>query len=291
MMLSQILLPAALFCLMLGLGLGLTVADFRRLLERPRLLLAGLVGQLLLLPLLVFALLQLWSLPTELAVGLMIVALAPGGATSNLISHLCRGDLALSVSLTGLSSLIVPLSLPLGTAVALEFWQAGTLDQPFPVLPTMLKLVLMALLPVVLGMLLRRRFSAFALWIQPLVKALALVFMLAVIGLISWSNWDRLESYLGLLAPLILLIATLAMLLGYRLAKLVDADAAAGRTLAIEVGIQNAGTALLVTGAVLQQPQMSAAVLLYGILMQIPALLLIIASNLPGLSRAQTSAR
>ena len=285
--LTQILLPLALFSLMFGLGLSLRAIDFQRLLRRPALLLAGLVGQLILLPLLVFGLLQWAALPGGLALGLMIVALAPGGATSNLLSHLCRADLALSVSLTALSSLVVPLTLPLATALALNYWQASAQAAiELPVLATMAKLVTMALLPVLLGMLTRYRFEALACRLQPLVRRLALLFLLTVIVLLTLNSWSKLSLYLALLAPWVLLIACAAMAIGYALAYWAGGGVAARRTLAIEVGIQNAGTALLVTGTVLNNAEMSAAALLYGILMQLPALLLVLWCNRPAAAGA-----
>ena len=280
--LVQTLLPLALFSLMLGLGLSLRYTDFRRVLQQPQLLVLGLVGQLLLLPLLVFALVQLWNLPPALGLGLVILALAPGGATSNLITHLCRGDTALSVSLTACSSLIVPFSLPLLTAWLLASDYAGASNLAFPVLATLLKLVLMALLPVLLGMALRQRWPQRAQSLRLPVKLLSVLFLVWVVVAISLANWGRLSSYLAELAPVVLTIVLLAMGLGYLLARLKGEGVAVQRTLAIEIGIQNAGTALLVTGGVLQDAQMSAAALLYGILMQLPALLLIVWCNRPG---------
>lgn len=284
---TQWLLPVALFVIMLGVGMTLRVQDFRQVLKRPRALLTGLAAQFLLLPCLGFMLVTLLQLPPLLAVGLMILTFAPGGATSNMLTLLCRGDTALSVSLTALSSLLTPLTLPLLTLLALNHWQAERLLPPFPVGEAVLKLLLITLLPVLLGMWVSARRQGIGPYARRAVKLMALVFMVAVVLGIVLSNRERLPALIALVGPAALLLALLAMSAGYLLARLMRLEESQQIALSIEVGIQNAGTALLVTSGLLQSPEMSASALIYGVLMQVPALLLVGWRNRPGMGAYQ----
>lgn len=280
--LPQLILPLALFLMMLGIGITLTGADFGRILQRPGAVLLGLLGQLLLLPLLGWLVVQLFGLPPLAACGLMILSLAPGGVTSNLITLVARGDTALSVTLTAISSLITPFTLPLLTALVLQLLGAGLQLPPFPVLPAMLKLLLVTLLPVALGVGLRARLPRFCQRLEPWVKGAALLFFLFMVVLLVWREQTRLPALLALHAPAVVTLVLVAMGSGFLLAWLGGLDVRGRVTLAVEVGIQNAGTALMVTGALLGSAEMSALVLIYGVLMQLPAAALMLWRNRPG---------
>ncbi|RTE67634.1 bile acid:sodium symporter family protein [Amphritea opalescens] len=278
----SLLLPIALFVIMLGMGLTLTLGDFIRLRSRPVAIIAGLLLQLVLLPLLAWLVVMLMDLPVLLAAGLLIVSFAPGGATSNMISYLCRADTALSISLTAITSLIIPFSLPWLTWLTLEYLLGEGVLVALPVLTTIMKLVVVTLVPVTLGVVINHRWPLLCAQLQRPIKVLSLVFMVIVVVMISWANRQVLPQLLPVLSPAIILLASSAMILAGVLARyLLGLSTATALTLSIETGIQNAGTALMVTGALLQQPEMSLAVLLYGILMQIPALLLVVWRNWP----------
>lgn len=278
----SILLPIALFIIMLGMGLTLQVSDFSRLMHRPKPIVAGLILQLIFLPLLTFILVTVTGLPVLLAVGLLIVSFAPGGATSNMISHLCRADTALSISLTALSSLIVPFTLPWLTWLSMEHFMGEGVMIALPLFATIMKLVLVTLLPVAIGMMLNGIWPEVCRQIDRPVKILSLVFMLTVVTMISWANRAALPELMPVLSPVILIMASSAIALAALITRyILRQNAEVSLTLGIETGIQNAGTGLLVTGALLQQPEMSLAVLLYGILMQLPIVLLILWRNNP----------
>lgn len=273
----SILLPIALFIIMLGMGLTLQAKDFSRLLLRPKPIIAGLVLQLMFLPLLTFMLVTIAGLPALLAVGLLVVSFAPGGATSNMICHLCRADTALSISLTSLSSLIVPFTLPWLTWLSMEHFLGEGVMVELPLFATIMKLVLVTLVPVVIGMMVNSIWPGVCRQIDRPVKVLSLVFMFAVVVMISWANRAALPELMPALSPVILIMASCAIALSALISRyLLRQNTEVSLTLGIETGIQNAGTGLLVTGALLQQPEMSLAVLLYGILMQVPIVLLII---------------
>lgn len=278
-MISQWFLPLALFAIMLTVGLSLRGQDFSRVVKQPRVILLGLLLQLLLLPLLGVLVVLVFQLPPLPAVGLLILTLAPGGATSNAITLLARGDAALSVSLTAVTSLITPFTLPLGTALLLNLWLGDQNELAFPVFKAIGQMLLITLLPVGLGMLLRWRWPQQAQRLGAPCRALALLLMLMTVTLLVYSSWHLLPALLPLLAAPVLVLVMLAMLSGQRVAHWAGVSSAQQVTLTVEVGLQNAGMALLVTGTLLQSQAMSASALVYGVLMQAPALALIVWCN------------
>lgn len=274
--LTQVILPLALFLIMLGIGLSLSATEFLALKARPRSVLAGSLMQLVGLPVLGYAVVSLTDLPAVYAVGVMILTFAPGGASSNMISYLCKADTALSVSLTVIASVVTPFTLPLLSYLALTHWLSLESSIEFPVIPTMLKLLTIALVPVLLGMWIHKKAPVFALKFQPLIKWSSLLFMVVVVVGIVASNKDKLFVMLGQVGPAVLLLSIVAMIIGGWVGKWCRLSPEQSLTLAIETGIQNAGLALVITGTVLHNSEMSGVVLLYGVLMQFPALLLII---------------
>lgn len=279
-LITQLILPLALFIIMFGMGMSLVTDDFRRVLKQPRSMFIGVSLQILWLPLLGFLVVLFFRLPAELAIGLLILTFAPGGATSNMIAFLSRADTALSISLTAVVSLITPLTLPLMTMLTIQ-WQAGHGEWiDFPVAQTMLKLTFITILPVALGMTLRRHHPNLCSKAKKPVKILSILFLVLVVAGITKANWNRLPELITIVGPAVITLVLVAMGSGYLIATKSGMQSPQALSIAIEVGIQNAGTALLVTGTILQNPTMSASALIYGILMQIPALLLIAYRNL-----------
>jgi BASS family bile acid:Na+ symporter len=265
-------LPVTLFCIMFGMGAGLTLDDFRRLHRTPGAVLTGIGSQMLLLPLLALLTVTLFRLPPEIAVGFMILAFSPGGTTSNLFSYLASGNLALSISLTAIVSLITPISLPLLSGVVLE-WQLGSMQEiVLPFGSTFAKLVLVTLIPVVLGMLLRHYRPEFCVRNEKWLTRVPMVMLLLVIAGIIHQNWARMPVFLQQTGAPSLLLASLALIGGYLLAGALRQSARDARTVAIETGIQNGGTAILVTGTILDNPTMTIAPVMYGILMLLPTI-------------------
>lgn len=276
---SQVFLPLALFIIMLSVGMSLRLSDFVRVARQPVPVFLGILTQILMLPVLGWIVVQLFALPPLLAAGLMILTFAPGGATSNAITLLARGDAALSVSLTAVNSVIIPFTLPILTAVLLAWLSLDTTLIGFPVSQAIGQMLLITLLPVALGMLFSNFYPELNHKLRALFRSLALILMLMTVVLLVVSSWDRLTVLLPQLALPVLVLVLAAMSLGYIMAKLVGLDEPQQITLLVEVGLQNAGTALLVTSTLLQSPEMSASALVYGVLMQLPAMLLIVWRN------------
>ncbi|MCB0638870.1 MAG: bile acid:sodium symporter family protein, partial [Lewinella sp.] len=160
------LLPLSLFVIMLGVGLSLTPADFTRILRYPKAMVAGLTNQVVLLPIIGYLLLFVFELPPAMAVGFMILAACPGGPTSNLITHVARGDTALSITLTAVTSVVTVFTIPLVTNWSLVQFLGESQDIRLPLLPTIGRIIGITLLPVSLGMLVRQYQTGLALRLE-----------------------------------------------------------------------------------------------------------------------------
>lgn len=272
--LSQVVLPWVLASVMMAMGLNLTGADFVRTWHHPRRVLLGTGLQMLALPLLAWGLVLLLPLPPLAAAGLLLVALVPGGATSNMFSYLVQGDLALSVSLTAIAAVLAPFTLPLVMGWNLERLGLTAPGFSLPYWHTVGQLLLVTLLPVLAGMLLRRSLPVrWLAWLLPKVKVFTGVAMIAVVAALFISHAERLPALLSLETLAVLLLCTLGMTLGRQLARRLRLPHASVRAITVEVGVQNAGVAMMVAFVILQQPAIGLVPLLYGLLMNVPVFL------------------
>lgn len=273
--LLTILLPLMLALMTLVMGMTLETHHFSRLRQKPRPLVLGLAMQWGLLPLLAWLLIVTLELPATTAAALILISAAPGGATSNMFSFLADGDTALSVSLTAFVGLLAPLWMPVAIMIQLPWIgiDSGTLTLPLG--PTMAQLALICIVPVVAGMMIRRYHRAWVDRHQPRLKQLVgFLFMLLLLALVA-RNLQQLPSLLGRSALAMLLLCALALSAGYLLARLARCPPASCRSLAFEVGIQNGAIAILVAYSQLGSDELAMMALLYGILMNLPALALL----------------
>jgi bile acid:Na+ symporter, BASS family len=262
-------LPVTLFCIMFSMGINLHPRDFSLLLKKPASVLTGITSQMLLLPILAFLILTPLHLPAEIFAGFIILALSPGGTTSNMFSYLAGGNLALSITLTALVSIITPFSIPLLASWLLaDQLEAGNIQLPF--LFTMLKLIVVTLLPVTLGMLLRRLKPDFCIRSSDWMTRIPILMLFIVISGIIHQNWGSMPRFLHQTGLPSLLLASAALMISYLYARSLNRHESDARTIAIETSIQNGGTAILVTGSILHNPAMTIAPVMYGILMLIP---------------------
>ncbi|MEB3261206.1 MAG: bile acid:sodium symporter family protein [Cyanobacteriota bacterium] len=266
-LLTTVLLPLALAFIMLGMGLGLVPDDFRRIGRNPKAITVGVLSQMVVLPLIGVLIVALVPMPPVIAVGLVVVALCPGGPSSNLITYLAKGDVALSVSLTALSSLLTVVTIPVLANLALR-WLLGTeAEIRLPIGTTMLQILLITLVPTAGGMALRRRWPATALRLERQVSRLAAGFLALIILVLLVREGHRLPSFLwkaGLGVVLLNGLGTLAGALAGRGAGLPRAQQIA---LAVEVGIQNCTLAIAITAGLLRNPEMAVPAALYGLWM------------------------
>ncbi|GLR63854.1 bile acid:sodium symporter family protein [Marinospirillum insulare] len=267
---NQVLLPLCLALIMLVMGTSLRWQSFIPLVKKPKAALLGVVAQLLLLPLVVWLLILVLNLPPVIAAGLVLLACAPGGATSNLFSNLSGGDLPLSIALTAVVSLLSPVWMPWAAQMQLA-WLGYEVAFKLSYKMVVLQLTLVTALPLLLGMTLRKFYPGWVQAYEKQLKQLSVGLLMVMILVLIGVNYQLLPSVFGLSAFMVILLASLALTAGYLLAKLVGLSEQQSRTLSFETGVQNAGMAILIAFSFLQAPELGMLALLYGILMNVPA--------------------
>ena len=245
MEIAKTIAPVCLAIIMFGLGLGLTVADFTRLLKIPRDFIVGFFGQVILLPIVAFILIQIISLPPELALGTMIIAAAPGGVMSNVLTKFANGDVALSISLTAVVSLISVITVPLIIYNSADFLGIE-ITKKISMLNIALKMFVAVTIPVMFGMIVRALMTDYIVSKTLLVQRLSLILFLVIFTAIWVEEWNRIVSFLAR-AGLIALILNLTMIfLGYYLAKYLTSGVEQRKCISLECGLQNGTLAVFV---------------------------------------------
>lgn len=271
---TGILLPAILAFIMFTLGLGLTVADFVRIVRQPRALLVGVLCHFVLLPVACFILLKLVGMTGTFAIGFMILAACPTGTTSNLLTYIARGDVALAVSFTAVASVATIFTLP--PIVIWSMQHFGGNEQTAVSVPVGLmmgQIFLMLGVPVGLGMLVRSRWPASVQrWEPRATRIAAVLFILIVLGAVA-KNWVLLRDNAGSLAGFAILLNLLMLACGFLVAWLARLSRAQSVTLGIETAVQNATLAIVIASTVLQDDALAIPGGLYGVLMYAGGLL------------------
>ena len=265
--LTDVFLPASLFIIMLGMGLSLVIDDFRRIFTFPKAIAIGLVNQLILLPLIGFGMCHLFNLPSELAIGMMLLAACPGGVTSNLISHLSRGDTALSISLTAISSFITLLTIPLYVGFAFTYFnntgQAVDVDE----LGMLLQVLVIVIIPITIGMFIRSRNEGFALRMDKPVRVFSMVLFVVILLSIIIKERATIIEYFPQIGGATVMLNLLTLLIGYYSAKFLKLTQKQAITIAIEAGIQNGTLAIVIASTVLSNFALSIPAGIYGLIM------------------------
>ena len=245
MEIAKTIAPVCLAIIMFGLGLGLTVADFTRLLKIPRDFIVGFFGQVILLPIVAFILIQIISLPPELALGTMIIAAAPGGVMSNILTKFANGDVALSISLTAIVSLISVITVPLIIYNSADFLGIE-ISKKISMVSIALKMFIAVTIPVIFGMIVRALMTDYIVSKTLLVQRLSLILFLVIFTAIWVEEWDKIVSFIQR-AGMIALILNLTMIfLGYYLAKYLASGVEQRKCISLECGLQNGTLAVFV---------------------------------------------
>ena len=267
--LTEIFLPVALGIIMLGMGLALTLEDFKRVALFPRATFVGLFCQLVLLPLVAFGMLQVLSLPPELAVGVMLLSFCPGGATSNLLSNLARADVALSITLTAISSMVTVFTIPYFVNLSMEYFIGEGKYVELPVLKTMLQIVVITIIPVSIGMLIRWKFPEGARRSEKPVKIASAIFITLVILGAILKEKDNIAGYFVQVGVITLLINVVILAGGYLMGKLFRLSHPQRAAVSIESGIQNGTLAIAIatSSLLLNNSQMSIPAAVYSLIM------------------------
>ena len=265
--LTSVVLPLSLFIIMLGVGLSLVIDDFKRVVVFPKAVAVGLFNQLLLLPLVAFGLAILFQLPPVMAVGLMLIACCPGGVTSNLITYVSRGDTALSITLTAISGVIVVITIPLILIFSMDYFMGETREVAVPVLQTIIQIVGITIVPVTIGMLLRRFKPGFADRMEkPARVGSAAIFVLILAGVIA-ANIEVIREHFISLSGVTASLNIIMMLIGYASARLLQLKAPQALSISIESGIQNGTLAIVIATSILRRGDMAVAPGIYSLIM------------------------
>lgn len=269
-LLTNLLLPLALGVIMLGLGMGLTLEDFRRVARYPRAVITGLVLQVMLLPAAAFALALLFGLPPELAVGLMLLAASPGGATANIYSHLARGDVALNITLTAINSVLCLATLPLILNLSLEYFLGAGQYVPPPV-QKVVEVAAIIVFPVIIGMLLRARAPGFTARLEKPLRLLSvLVLALLVVGAVMQER-ETLIAFFAVVGLACLSFNLISMGVGYLAPLALKLPRRQAIAIAMEIGIHNGTLAIFIALNVLDNPRISVPAAVYSLLMFLTA--------------------
>ena len=260
-----LLLPLSLFVIMTSLGLALTVGDFKRVVQFPKGAVIGLGNLLLISPLLGFGLAKLFGLPPQLAVGMVLLGAAPGGTTANMLTHLARGDTALSVTMTAISSLMAVITVPLYLGLATAHFMTGADAPQLDMVGIVQKVLIITLVPLAFGMAIRALKPAFARRIEKPAKNVAMVFFVLVVAAVLVAEWRNLGSELTRVGPAVLALNVLAMGLSFQIARLARLSNPQSTAIAIELGVHNTTLAMAVGALVSAEMIIPAAV--YGVFM------------------------
>lgn len=264
---SGVLLPLALAFIMFSLGLGLTLGDFRRIVGQPTALLVGVLCHFLLLPLVAYGLVTLAGVAGAFAVGFMIVAACPTGTTSNLLTYVARGDVALAVSFTAVASVLTIFTLPLVVAWALQHYLGTTTAVNVPAGTIMAQTFMMLGLPVAAGMAFRHYASRRALAFERTATRLSTILFVLIVVAAVIKNWPLLRDNFATLAPLALILNLSMLLIGFGVAWMARLSRRQAVTLGIESAVQNATLALVIASSVLGDDAMAMPGVVYGVLM------------------------
>lgn len=279
--LTALFLPLALGIIMLGMGMTLTPADFKRVFLYPKAILLGLTNQLIVLPLLGLAIIYIFDLKAELAVGVLLLALCPGGATSNIISHLAKADLALSISLTAFSSTITNFSIPFLLNLALFHFMGGAEAIQLPIGKTVVQIFAVTILPVGLGMLIKQYLPTITSKSLKAVNIMSAVFFVLILLMAIVKERANIIPYFLEAGFPALLLNLVAMLAGYASGLFFALQFKQRVAISIETGIQNGTLAIAIalSPVMLNNTQMAIPAAIYSLIMFLTASMLVLWSR------------
>ena len=239
---TDVVLPIALAFIVFSLGLGLSISDFSRIFVKPKEFFVGFISQLIILPLIALILVFIWPLSPEIAIGVMILAAAPGGATSNILTSFARGDVALSISLTAVISILSVITIPLILGISLSLLGTNLASEGISLMDIALKMFLIVTVPVLIGMLLKNILSSF----ENIAKKISTVlFFLVLLGAVL-AERENVVSYFAQAGLITLILNILMMLIAYYLSKSLISNIPQQRAITFECGLQNGTLAIVV---------------------------------------------
>jgi len=265
--------PIALALIMLALGLGLTGQDFLRVAKQPKDFLVGLICQLILLPIIAFLLLKIFNLPLEIALGVMIIAAAPGGVTSNVLTKFANGDVALSISLTAIISLISIISVPFIVFKSAELLEIPEISNQISMVGISTKMFLVVTLPVLIGMLIRKFATNFVMSKSQLIERISVFLFVIVFAAIWVEEWENIIGYIKQAGLITLVLNIIMMFIGYYVAKFLASGVSQRKSISLECGLQNGTLAVFVASQLFSDIEYLIPTATYAIVMFITSII------------------
>jgi len=239
--------PIALALIMLALGLGLTLSDFTRVIKQPKDFLVGLICQVILLPIIAFVLIKILNVQPALALGVMIIAAAPGGVTSNILTKFANGDVALSVSLTAIISLLSILTVPFIVIQSADLLNINYISGKISMSGISVKMFLVVTLPVIIGMLIRKFAQNFIIKKTALIEKISLILFILVFISIWFEEWENIIMYISRAGIITLILNVIMMVIGFYVAKVFTSGIEQRKCISLECGLQNGTLAVFVS--------------------------------------------
>lgn len=272
-------LPGSLAMITLAMGLGLVSNDFKAIFKQPKATIIGVIGQIILLPVLAFFTAFIFGLAPAFAVGLVLVASCPGGAHSNLFTHLAKGDVALSITLTAISGLICIVSIPAYVYLATQVFTSESEVISLPIATTIIQLLLIVIIPLFVGMLIKAKFPNGAIKLEKVVKSIAII-LLAVIILGAVKNgWDNVVKYAFEIGLAIVFLNVSSMLLGLLIALKFNVLPQRAVAIMMEVGVQNTTLAFGIAMAILDSFMIAIPAMIYALWVYVTAFTAVLISR------------
>ena len=238
--------PIGLALIMLGLGMSLTIQDFLRVIKVPKDFLVGFICQLILLPIIAFILIKLLNIPSELAIGVMLIAAAPGGVTSNILTKFANGDVALSISLTATISLISIISVPIIIFNSIDLFEIDNISKDISMIGISLKMFFVVTVPVIIGMIIKNYANDFVINKALIIQRISVFLFVLVFIAIYIEEWDNIVSFIARAGLIALILNITMMVLGFYAAKFFASGVAQQRCISLECGLQNGTLAAFV---------------------------------------------
>lgn len=272
---NSFIIPICLFLIMMGMGLTLVTNDFKRVLKYPKAVGIGLTNQLILLPIIGFALANIMPLRPEYAVGVMLLVLCPGGTTSNLFTYLAKGDVALSVTMTAIASVITVFTIPIVLSFSLIYFMGSGSAFELPVLKTVLTLVLLTIVPISIGMLIKRYAPKVADRSQIYVSRFGVLFLTFLVLFLGYVQRDIIVDAFIATGPVSIILNLSTMALGYYSSKWFGLNLAQRTSVTLEVGLQNSTLSIFMALTLLSNYDMSMMPAIYTLVMFLTAGILV----------------
>ena len=272
---TDVFLPLALAFIMFSLGLGLTGENFLRILKQPRDFFLGAFSQIILLPIIAFLLVKIWPIAPELAIGVMIIAAAPGGVTSNILTSFAKGDVALSISLTAIISLLCIFTIPFIVLTSAELLGETNITENISLIRMSRDMFIIVTVPVILGMLLRKFVSNIALKSESIAKKISTVlFVLVLLGAIA-SERENVVSYFAQAGLITLALNVIMMIVAFYLAQLLGSGPSQRKCITIECGLQNGTLAIFVATSIFEGGMYVIPAATYSLIMFVTSLIFV----------------